>query len=72
MFYSYALYLIDVGIDFREFSFNFLFIGWSESQRETEEEREGGEEICCYTYLCVHWLSLVCILTGDQTQNLGV
>ena len=28
--------------------------------------------ICCPTYLCIHWLLLVCALTRDQTHNLGV
>ena len=28
--------------------------------------------MCCSTYLCIHWLILVCALTGDQTHNLGV
>ena len=26
---------------------------------------------CCSIYLCIHWLLLVCGLTGDQTYNLG-
>ena len=35
---------------------------------------EKGEETsaCRSTYLCIHWLILVCTLTGDQTCNLGV
>ena len=28
--------------------------------------------IYCSTYLCIHWLILVCALTRDQTHNLGV
>ena len=32
---------------------------------------EGGE-ICCFTYLCIHWFILVCDLSGDWTHNLGV
>ena len=37
-------------------------------------ERKGEREISiwCYTYLCTHWLSLVCALTRDQTCNIGV
>ena len=27
--------------------------------------------MCCSTYLCIHWLILVCVLTRDQTHNLG-
>ena len=38
--------------------------------------RERGKEketlICFSTYLCIHWLILVCALTGDQTHNLGI
>ena len=29
-------------------------------------------EICFSTYLCIHWLILVCALTGDRTHNLGM
>ena len=32
---------------------------------------EGDISICFSTYLCIHWLILVCALTGDQTCNLG-
>ena len=28
--------------------------------------------ICSSTYLYIHWLILICALTGDQTHNLGV
>ena len=28
--------------------------------------------ICCSTYLCIHWLFLVCVLTRDRTRNLGL
>ena len=28
--------------------------------------------ICCSTYLCIHWLILVCALTGDPTCNLDI
>ena len=27
--------------------------------------------ICCSTYLCIHWLILVCTLTGIEPTNLG-
>ena len=41
-----------------------------------ERERNAGREretlICCFTYLCIHWLILVCALTGDQTCNLAI
>ena len=42
---------------------NFRQRGWG-GERETS--------ICCFTYLHIHWLLLVCALTGDQTCNLGV
>ena len=35
-------------------------------------KREKGTLICCSTYLYIHWLILICALTGDQTHNLGV
>ena len=41
-------------------------------EREKEEGRERETLICCSTYLCIHWLLLVCALTGDQTCNLGI
>ena len=34
-----------------------------------ERERERESESCCSTYLYIHWLILVCALTGDQTCN---
>ena len=39
-----------------------------------ERGRKGEREIpiCCSTYLRVHWLTLVCTLTGDQTPNLDI
>ena len=37
--------------------------------REREKERE---RICGSTYLNIHWLLLVCALTGDQTHTHGV
>ena len=27
--------------------------------------------ICCSTYICIHWLLLICTLTGDRTHSLG-
>ena len=39
------------------------------------EEEEGGERktlICCSTYLCIHWLFLVCALTRDRIHSPGV
>ena len=44
----------------------FLFISF----RDREEPGVGG--ICCSTYLCIHWLVLICPLTRDGTHNLGV
>ena len=46
------------------FSFSFLMDCVLERERETL--------ICCYPYLCIHWLILVCALTRDQTCNLGI
>ena len=58
----------------------FYWLIW---EKEGEEREKGGEErererhflskkYCCSTYLCIHWLILVCALMGDQTCNLGV
>lgn len=33
--------------------------------------REGETSICFSSYLSTHWLVLVCVLTPDQTHNLG-
>ena len=35
-------------------------------------ERERETSIRCSTYLHIHWLLLICALTGDQTCNRGV
>ena len=32
----------------------------------------GGTLICGSTYLCIHWLILLCALTGDQTHDFGI
>ena len=37
-----------------------------------EREKEGKSSLCCSTYLCIHWLLLICALTRDQTHNLGL
>ena len=70
-----GLYLDHLYLCFRLISvFVFLiFIYWfeRERQRETERGRERETLICCSTYLCIHWLILVCTLTGDWTHNLG-
>ena len=49
----------------------FIFIDFF---LERVEGREGEKEssICCSIYLRIHWLILVCVLTGDQILNLGV
>ena len=44
--------------------------GVREAERERERERETS--ICCSTYLCIHWLILVCALARDGTHNLSV
>ena len=40
------------------------------------EKEKGGRKrealIACSTYLCIHWLILMCALTGNFTRNLGV
>ena len=41
-------------------------------EKKGQGERERETSICCSAYLCIHWLLLVCALTGDGTHNLGV
>ncbi|KAF6114751.1 hypothetical protein HJG60_010685 [Phyllostomus discolor] len=45
----------------------FLLIDFRERKGRGREK-----EICCSTYLCVHWLTLVCAVTRDRTHNLGI
>ena len=46
-----------------------FFIFW-------EREKWGGGEteksICCSTCFCIHWLILVCVLSGNWNCNLGI
>ena len=51
-------------------SLNTLFVFLNQfSERERERERdikgEGEALVCIFTYLCIHWLFLVCALTKD-------
>lgn len=34
--------------------------------------REREPSVCCSTYLCMHWLLLICALIRDGTCSLGV
>ena len=47
-----------------------LFIDFWERGGEKERERE--ILICFFTYLCIHWLLLLCALIRDWTCNLGI
>ena len=43
-------------------------------KKKSIDFREGRERetlICCFTYLSIHWLILVCAPTGDRTLKLG-
>ena len=46
------------------------FIDWF-LERGTEGGGERNIDVL-FTYLCTHWLVLVCALTGNQTPSLGV
>ena len=37
-----------------------------------ERETDRQTSICCSTYLCIHWLILVCALTGFRIHNFGI
>ena len=45
--------------------YSFFYIYWF-------LERERETSICCSTYLRIHWMILVCVLTGDQVCGPGV
>ena len=52
-----------------------VFIDWflerrREVGRERDRERERETSICCSTYLCIHWLILICPLTGTEPTTL--
>ena len=54
-------------MQFLLFIYFSLFILERERKGEIENKR-GGERktsLCCFTYLCIHWLFLVCALTED-------
>ena len=66
--------------------FVYLFKRERKREREKgkegrKEERKKGKKgrkkerknilICCFTYLCLHWLILLRALTGDRTRKLG-
>ena len=55
--------------------FIFLLIWGREEGEEGRRERGRREReslICCSTYLCIHWLLLICVCARDPTPNLGV
>ena len=50
----------------------FFLMYWFFRKGERRREGETRETaVGCSTYLCIHWLLLVCALIGDQTCNLG-
>lgn len=46
-----------------------LLIDFVEGERK---RRKRETLICCYIYLCIHWLLLACELPRNQTWNLGL
>ena len=58
----------------------FFYLLILETGKEREKDRQSGRQthrqretlICCFTYLLIFWLILVCALNGDQTCNLGI
>ena len=61
---TFTWFVEQVGI----YWYSFLKIDFRERKGEKEQERSD----CCSTYLCIHWLIFVCVLTEDQTHHLGV
>ena len=51
------------------FKFYLLILEREEGGGKRQRERE---RICCSTYLCIHWLFLVCALSRDGTLHFGV
>ena len=50
----------------------FFFLLFLEREEGVEREREREILICCPFYLCIHWLTLVCALSGYRICNLGI
>ena len=42
-----------------------------EGERESERKGEAEREICCSTYLRIHWLILVHVLTENEPATLA-
>ena len=64
LFLSFVLFFFFLSLLFLSFFLVSFFLSWLERKIETL--------ICCSTYLCIHWLILVCALSGDRTRNLGI
>ena len=56
----YSAFCLQSRASFKKIFFNWLL------------ERERVTSNLTSPYLCIHWLILVCALTGDQTHNLGI
>ena len=58
----------------QNFSIKIFFIDLREKEREEERERERDKQtlICCSTYLCIHWLILVCAMTRGGICHFGI
>ena len=58
------------------YMFEYLFSNLLKKLINFREREEGGRErdtlIYYSTYLCIHWLLLVCALTRDWIRNLGL
>ena len=48
----------------------FLFIDFRDGGREREKKKTPS--MCCSTYLHIHWLILVCVLTGSNPSLWGI
>ena len=48
----------------------FCWLGAGERQRQRQTETQTS--VCRSTYLWIHWLILVCVLTWDQTCSLCI
>ena len=56
-------------MNFKNNFFKLIVERW---RKGAEREQKQETLIYCLTYLCIHWLLLVCALTMSQTCNPGI
>lgn len=56
----------------RDSSFVYFKIDFRDRGEKRERKKNTRTQICCSIYLCICWLFLVCVLTGNQIHNLSI